>query len=276
MNLVDKTTIKNILKLNKIWSKKSLGQNFLVDKKVLATIIDNAELKLSDDVLEIGPGLGTLTRELCHKAGKVISVEKDEKCTKILKENTKDCKNLEIINQDILEINEPKLPLKNYKLVANIPYNITGAILRKFLESKNKPYFMILMVQKEVAKKIVAEPGNMSILAVSVQFYARPELVQIVSSQAFWPKPKVDSAILKITEISPKIYRVNERDFFRCVRIGFSSPRKTLLNNLAAGYRINKERVKIILQKVNLGENIRAQELTVNDWQVLSTILKIN
>jgi 16S rRNA (adenine1518-N6/adenine1519-N6)-dimethyltransferase len=276
MNLTDKTVIKNILKLNKVWSKKSLGQNFLVDEGILKKIIDSAEIGPADTVLEVGPGLGTLTRELCYKAGKVVSIEKDEGFSKILIENTKDCKNLEIINEDILKVKIPKFKFQNYKLVANIPYNITGAILRKFLEGKNKPQSMILMLQKEVAKKIVAEPGNMSILAISVQFYARPELVQIVPASYFWPKPKVDSAILKINEISSKIYPIEEKDFFRCLKIGFSSPRKTLANNLAAGYRINKEKIKIILEKVHLGENIRAQELTVNDWQTLSTILKIN
>ena len=273
MDLTDKKTIIGLLRSHGLWFKKSLGQNFLVDKSILDKIIEEAEITSKDTVLEIGPGLGILTKGLCQRANKVLAIEKDEKLTEILVKTAKYFKNLKIINKDVLKIDEFYLPFKRYKLVANIPYNITGPILKKFLNSKNKPYLMILMVQKEVAEKIVAKSGNMSILSISVQFYANPKIVQVVSASSFWPKPKVDSAILKITEIKPKITKISEKSFFRCVKIGFSSPRKTLLNNLVAGYQLDKQKVKLILQKVDLKEIIRAQELSIYDWQKLAKLI---
>lgn len=272
MNLTDKKIIKNILSHYGLRLKKSLGQHFLINEKILNKIIDSADITKKDQVLEIGPGLGILTNELCERAGKVIAVEKDEKLAKILKRTTKEFNNLEIINQDILRTKIYNLQPRTYKLVANLPYNIAGPILRKFLESENKPFLMILMLQKEVAEKIVAAPGQMSILSVSVRFYADSEIIEIVPDSDFWPSPKVDSAIIKISNIKKKS-KIDTKNFFRCVRIGFSSPRKTLLNNLAAGYKLDKENIKNILEKIKLNEFVRAQELSINDWQKLIRLI---
>ena len=271
MNLSDKKTIINLLHKYNLWSKKSLGQNFLVDKNVLKKIIKTAELSTSDTVLEIGPGLGVLSQNLCQNSGKVIAIEKDDKIFQTLMQITKEFSNLVLINQDILKFQTSKI--KNYKIVANLPYNITAPVLKKFLTNKNKPKLIVLMVQKEVAKRICAQPGQMSILAIMVQIYGRPKIIEIVKSSSFFPIPKVDSAILRIGHINNKI-TVDEEDFFRCVKIGFSSRRKTLLNNLSAGYRIEKNKVKEFIKKIGLKEKVRAQELSIDKWQELVNLIR--
>jgi 16S rRNA (adenine1518-N6/adenine1519-N6)-dimethyltransferase len=272
MSLADKKTIKAILSREKLWSKKSLGQNFLVDQKVLSEIIRAADLCSKDEVLEIGPGLGTLTQKLCQRTKKVIAVEKDKKLAKILEKNINDCKNLKIINADILRIKTYKLIPKIYKLVANIPYNITSPVLKEFLTGINKPKLMVLMVQREVATRICSLPGQMSILSVMVQFYSDPKIIETIEPFSFFPVPKVQSAILKIDNIQPKI-EIDEKNFFRCVKIGFASRRKTLLNNLSSGYHLDKKEIKDILEKVGLIETARAQELSIADWQKLISYL---
>lgn len=272
MNLADKKTIKAILSREGLWSKKSLGQNFLVDDKVLSEVVKNAKLSNNDEVLEIGPGLGTLTQKLCQKAKKVVAVEKDEKLAKILEKNINSCKKLKIINADILRIKAYKLVPKTYKIVANLPYNITSPVLKEFLTAKNKPSLIVVMVQKEVAARICSLPGQMSILSVMVQFYGDPKIVGIIESLSFFPLPKVRSAILKIENIKSK-FKIDEKKFFRCVKIGFASRRKTLLNNLSAGYRIDKKEAKVILEKINLKQTIRAQELSITDWIKLSKLM---
>lgn len=272
MNLADKKSIKAILFREGLWSKKSLGQNFLVDLKVLSEIIRAADLCNNDEVLEIGPGLGTLTQKLCQRAKKVIAVEKDEKLAEILEKNINDCKNLKIINADILRIKTHKLIPKIYKLVANLPYNITSPVLKEFLTAKNKPSLMVVMVQKEVATRICSLPGQMSILSIMVQLYSDPKIVEIIEPSSFFPAPKVQSAILKIDNIKPKL-EIDEKKFFRCVKIGFASRRKTLLNNLSAGYRIDKKEAKVILEKMNLKQTIRGQELSIDDWIKITNYL---
>lgn len=265
MDLTDKQTIKSLLKSHGLWAKKSLGQNFLVNRNVLDKIVETANLSKEDMVLEIGPGLGVLTRELCKAAGKVLTIEKDGKIIEILKETTKDFNNLEIINQSVLDYQIPKMP---YKVVANLPYNITSPVLRKFLESPNKPKEMTLMVQKEVAEKIEATPGDMSILAISVQFYSKPEIVEIISPTSFWPEPKVSSAIIKITNIEKKMPEIeDEKLFFRIVKAGFSEKRKMLKNSLAGSLRIGEEKAAEFLKKAGINPQIRAQELNLEDWR---------
>ncbi|MEK9129825.1 MAG: 16S rRNA (adenine(1518)-N(6)/adenine(1519)-N(6))-dimethyltransferase RsmA, partial [Patescibacteria group bacterium] len=176
--------------------QRQMGQNFLIDKNILNKIIQAADLKKDDIILEIGPGLGILTQELAKRVKKIIAVELDKKIAEILKYELKKINNLEIIQNNILKTQDLKCKIQNnkYKIVANIPYNITSAILRKFLSEKPKPYEMILLIQKEVAKRIIAKPKEMSLLSVSVQFYGQPKIISIVSKNSFWPKPKVDSA----------------------------------------------------------------------------------
>jgi len=272
MDLTDKRTIKKLLVKNRLWAKKSLGQNFLVDKEVLAKIIQTAGLTKKDIVLEIGAGLGILTQELCKKAKRVISIEKDEKLVAILKETCGNFKNLEIINSDVLSIENEKWSIKNYKIVANLPYNIAAPVLRKFLTAVNKPFLMVVMLQQEVAEKIISKPPKTNILALSVQAYGSPTISAYVKKESFWPKPKVDSTILKIKDIYRRI-KIEEKKFFQILHIGFASPRKKLLNNLSAGYQLEKEKVKKIFRLVHLSENIRAQELSLSQWEELASNL---
>ena len=242
MNLTSPTIIKELLAKYETRPSKGLGQNFLIDKNVLRKIIEASEIKPTDTILEVGPGIGVLTQELALVAKKIIAIEKSETMCEILKETIKDFKNVEIINEDILEFNPAnyKLLTTNYKLVANIPYYLTSPLIRKFLELKNPPQEIILMIQKEVAQRICAEVGDMSLLAVSVQFYAKAKIISYVSNTCFWPAPKIDSAIIKITPFGGKP-TVPADKFFEIVKAGFSQPRKQLGGNLAKNLEIKKE-----------------------------------
>lgn len=255
--------MKDILKRYNIRPSKRLGQNFLTDRGVLKKIIDAAELHPNDIVLEIGPGLGILTIELAKKTKKVIAVEKDKKLCHVLKENLENFKNIEIINDDILNT---KYEIQNtrYKLVANLPYYITSPVIRKFLETKNKPELMILMVQKEVGQRICAAPSKMSLLSVAVQFYAKPEIISYVSKKSFAPSPKVDSAIIKIKP--QPIPKINTKKFFNLVKAGFSSKRKFLINNLSRELKIVNCKLKIVFDQIELGQKLRAENLSIQDW----------
>lgn len=257
-------------KINLIPSKR-LGQNFLIDKGALRTIIEVADIKPDEVVLEIGPGTGILTLELAKKTKKVIAVEKDAKMVEILKETLKEYLNVQIINDDIRKSDFKTL--RNYKVVANIPYYLTSPIIRKFLElTEDRPLLMVLMVQKEVAQRIVARPPNMSILAVSVQFYAEAKIIDYVSRKSFWPSPKVDSAIIKITPFN--ITRtVLANLFFRIVKAGFSHPRKQLINNLSTALSLPRAQVQIWLQKNKIQPSQRAETLFIDDWIKLAKSL---
>jgi len=295
---------KNILNQYNIIPSKRLGQNFLIDKIILNKIVKAADIKLTDVVLEIGPGMGVLTQELVKKAKMVVVIEKDPKMVEILKEVLKDYKNVKIIQGDILKTESNTftphqilmrgrhLTSNTYKVVANLPYYITSPVIRKFLEAKNPPESMALMVQKEVAQRICAKPPRMNLLAVSVQFYAKPEIIDYVSKQCFWPKPKVDSAIIKIIPFKANGGRTSAKLFFRIVKAGFSQPRKQLVNNLLAldptnglklkkrdGKKIppqNKEKIKAWLILNKISPNQRAEGLTINNWlNLINTFNKL-
>ena len=271
MNLASKSVIKNLLKKYQTQPLKRFGQNFLVDKSVLKKIVESADLRSKDIVLEIGPGIGTLTREIAKRVKKVISIEKDQKMIEILKETLTGFKNVKIIQGDVLKIN-PKyyiLNTKSYKIVANLPYYIVSPVIRKFLETENRPKLMILMVQKEVAKRICSKPPEMSLLAVSVQFYAKPEIISFVSKESFWPQPKVDSAIIKIFPFK-RARSVLTRLFFRIVKAGFSQPRKQLANNLSKGLKLDKEKIKKWLLENKIKPIQRAETLKIKDWVKLT------
>lgn len=271
MDLTSPRTIKNLLKKYKVRPSKKFGQNFLISKSVLKKIIEAAKLKRKDIILEIGPGIGTLTQELAKRVKKVIAVEKDEKMIKILKEAVRSLKNIEIIKGDILKIENLKLEIGNFsKVVANLPYSIVSPTIRRFLELRGiQPQPMILMVQKEVAQRICAKPPKMNLLAVSVQFYSQPKIISFVSKKSFWPKPKVDSAIIKIilsSAVSEAHARAFYELFFRIVRAGFSQPRKQLINNLSQKLKIEKEKVKDWLLKNKIQPIQRAETLRIEDW----------
>lgn len=274
MDLLGQT--KKLCKLYNIIPARSKGQNFLIREKIYDEMVDAAELKPDDIVLEVGPGLGFLMAKLAKKAGQVIAVELDDKLAEVLRVGlmAQRILNVEVVNKDILDFSIKYLVSgimgneKNtkYKIVANLPYNITSIFLRKFLsETENKPELMVLMLQKEVAERICAEAGDMSLLAVSVQFYAKPEIARIVPKENFWPEPEVDSAIIKI-EARSKKPEVNEKEFFRLVKFGFSAKRKMLKNNLAAGFKISQAEAENKITKAGFNPKIRAQELSVDDW----------
>lgn len=267
---MNKQEIINFLRVNEIWAKKSMGQNFLIDNRALTRIVEAADLDSADTVIEIGPGLGVLTAELLKRAKKVIAIEKDDKLAQALKFKIQN-PNVKILNQDALKYNSSEIG--KYKVVANIPYNITSLIIRKFSEAENKPQLLVLLVQKEVAERIVAKPGEMSLLSVSVQYYAEPRIISIVPAASFFPAPKVDSAIIKL-KIKSSEAKVPEKEFFRLVKFGFSAKRKTLENNLAAGMHIPKNAARDIIKRAGLDANVRAEALSIADWIKLFETIK--
>lgn len=250
-----------------------MGQNFLVNKEIVEKIVQSANLTTDDFVLEIGPGKGILTEELAKKAGKVIAVEIDRNLAKILRKKFKSFKNVEIIENDILKVNMKDLlrsEAPKYKAIANLPYYITSPIIRLFLESDIPPSEMILMVQKEVAERITAKAGTMSILAVSVQYYADAEILFEVSKENFDPVPEVESAVIRITyNKQPTTNNEEEKKFFRLVRAGFCAKRKTLANNLANSIHLEKKEVEEKITRAGFLTTVRAQELGIDDWKKL-------
>lgn len=253
-------------------NKKSLGQHWLRDREVLTNIAAEAELTLDDTVLEIGPGLGTLTSVLLKNAGKVVAVEFDDELARKLPAQFPG-KNLEVVNADILGFDLSVLP-QGYKVVANIPYNITGKIVQMLVQAKNKPSVAVLLVQKEVAERLAAKPGKMSILAVSAQVFAEITLGEIVTAELFTPPPKVDSqvVILRIRK-TPLIAGIDEALFFRVLKAGFSSKRKKLRSSLAGGLGLSKADAESILRKANINPDVRAEMLELSDWLNLAHVV---
>jgi len=260
--------------------RKGLGQHFLIDGGVLELITSAAELTHTDVIIEIGSGLGILTKELANKAGWVIAIELDNKLADLLKQTLASFDNVTIINEDILRIDPAALlreqkprfspainDLFSYKVVANLPYYITAPVLRHFLETSVKPQIMVVMVQKEVAEAIVAEAGQMSMLSISVQFYGKPRIVSYVPAQCFYPAPEVDSAILRVDLYPQPAVAVTDKDrFFDLVRAGFSASRKQLGNSLAQGLGLPKTEVLSLLEKAGVVPQRRAETLTLDEW----------
>lgn len=272
-------TLSRTLKKYKIHPSKRLGQNFLVDKSAVKKIISAAELTEKDVVLEIGPGTGVLTKELAKRAKKVIAIEKDKRMVKLLKETLNNLKNVKIIHGDILSLetflgsfSEKRLPDK-FKALGNLPFYLTAPVIRKFLEcNEPRPSFMVFVVQKEVAKRICSKPPKMNLLAVSVQFYAKPKILSYIHKTSFLPKPKVDSAIIKITPYvnKHKVNKLSAQLFFKVVRAGFSQPRKHLVNNLSKKLKSEKDKVREWLLKSKIQPEQRAETLTIKDWVSLA------
>ncbi|MDD5625574.1 MAG: 16S rRNA (adenine(1518)-N(6)/adenine(1519)-N(6))-dimethyltransferase RsmA [Patescibacteria group bacterium] len=281
-----KTETQEICSQYQIQPLRRRGQNFLINQETINKLLDAANLESSDYVIEIGAGLGILTQEIAKKVKKVFAVEIDKKLVEVLKNRLKDYKNIEIISGDILDSKCcDAIMLKcfnDYKVVANLPFNITSAVLRKFLSQKIKPKSITLILQKEVGERILAKPPKMNLLAISVQFYSKVKKIFKISKENFWPKPKVDSAILQIVPItnyesSTNIRitnNIDEEKFFQIVRAGFSSPRKYLLNNLVKSGIVNKEESENILSQTNLSLKSRAQELSIENWIELANKIK--
>jgi 16S rRNA (adenine1518-N6/adenine1519-N6)-dimethyltransferase len=258
--------IKDLLRHYQLKPKDYLGQNFLVDELALDQIVEAADLKKTDTVVEVGPGLGVLTQQLASRAGKVIALEKDRTMLDILDFNLKEFKNVQVLNQDALRFNVSKSLKGRYKVVANIPYYLTSKLFQFFLEQGNQPELMVLLVQKEVGERITAQAGEMSVLAVSVQLYSDPEVVAEVSKRSFWPSPKVDSVIMRITPRVKYPEVTDRKKFFSMVKVAFAAKRKQLHNNLTNGLHMDANGVAEWLASNSLDPKLRAQDLSMEEW----------
>ena len=245
--------------------KKELGQHWLKDRDILAAIADDAELMPEDTVLEIGPGLGTLTSELLRRAGRVVAVEFDPDLARKLPGQFPG-KNLQVVHEDILQFNLGSLPA-GYKVVANVPYYITSKIIEKLMTAKNKPSLVVILVQKEVAERVAAGPGDMSILAISAQVFAKARLGVEVPREYFTPPPKVDSQVVILeTLAAPLVAPEDEKAFFRVVKAGFAARRKKLRSSIAAGLAISKPTAEELLRHATINPDSRAEDLSIDDW----------
>lgn len=265
MDLTDITEIKKTLKAFGAHTNKDLGQHFLIDGKALNAIVEAADIKPNEKVVEVGPGMGILTRELCERAKEVFAIELDRNMIPVIKTSCIKYSNLWIKNEDVLKLNTTEFG--EYKLVSNLPYYITSAVIRLFLEAPNKPQEMVLLMQKEVADRIAAKPSRMSKLAVAVQFYGNPQIIASVPRTSFFPAPKVDSAIIKIKVYKEPLFSdADPKIFFRLVRAGFSEKRKQLINSLSGGLTIEKEEAEELLTKAGINPQARAESLAMKDW----------
>lgn len=261
-----------LLKRYNLHAHKGLGQNFLQDPLALERIVTAAEIQATDTVLEIGPGLGSLTRYLAVSAKEVVAVELDQNLLPPLKAILAPYPNLRLIQADILDISSKDLLINNeYVVVANIPYYITSAVIRHLLENKPQPRRIVLTIQKEVAQRICAQPGDMSLLALSVQVYGQPRIAAHIPADAFFPTPKVDSAVLVVDIYdSPLIDEELLDEFFRLIKAGFSQKRKTLRNSLSSGLHISPSTAAELLTRADVDPQRRAETLSIKEWERLS------
>ena len=264
-----------LLKRHGLRAHKGLGQNFLQDPLALEKIVDAAEIQPTDTVLEIGPGLGSLTRYLASSAKAVVAVELDPNLLQPLKAILSPYPNVRLIHGDILKLSSRDLITeKDYLVVANIPYYITSAVIRHLLENEPKPRRIVLTVQKEVAQRICAAPGDMSLLALSVQVYGRPHIAAHIPADAFFPAPKVDSAVLIVDiYVSPLVKPELLDRFFKLIKAGFSQKRKTLRNSLSSGFRISPADAADLLTRANIDPRRRAETLSIEEWEIVATKL---
>jgi 16S rRNA (adenine1518-N6/adenine1519-N6)-dimethyltransferase len=274
-NVINPSSTKELLKQFNFRMTKSLGQNFLIDKNILDEIIEGSELTKKDNVLEIGPGMGSMTQKLCESAGKVVAVEIDKNLLPVLTVTLAEYDNITVINGDILKLNLNEVLQEHFgdnkvKVVANLPYYITTPIIMKLLEEKLNLQSITIMVQKEVGDRIKASPGGKEYgaLSVAVQYYAKPSQVLLVPPHSFIPQPEVDSIVLKLDILSkPAVDVESESLFFRVVKASFGQRRKTLLNALSAGnLGFSKEQLKGVLSSVNIDENRRGETLSLQEF----------
>lgn len=270
---------KEVLKNHGFTFSKSLGQNFLIDGNIVRKICEEGSITKDDNVLEIGPGIGTLTEELSLRAKKVVAIELDNKLLPILEDTLKDYSNIDIIHGDVLEVDLKKIIEEKFtpgpiKVVANLPYYITTPIIGRLIEEDLGFHSIIVMVQKEVADRIIAVPGSkdFSSLSVFVQYYTKPEIILKVPNTVFMPRPKVDSAVLNLKLNKQKINLEDKELFFKIIKAAFSQRRKTLANSLTSKeLGIKKKEVKEILKKSNIDPKKRAEDLSVEDFVKISS-----
>ena len=266
---------RKLLEQYGIHPRRDLGQNFLHDPGILARIVQLAALAPDDTVLEVGPGTGALTRRLADAAARVVAVESDERLMPLLRRQTADLPNVALVHADILSVDVGALVGDEpFKVVANLPYYITSAILRRLLEKPPRPQRLTLTVQREVAERLVAAPGDMSLLAVGVQFYGMPQVRLRVKRGAFWPAPEVESAVVCIDVYdTPPVLVDDERQFFRVVRAGFSQKRKQLRNALASGLALDATAVAAAMIGAGVAPERRAETLSLSEWAALARAL---
>ncbi len=265
---------REVLRRHGLRPRKGLGQNFLVDRRALERIVAAAGLTTADTVIEVGPGAGQLTRLLAEAAGRVVAVELDPQMVAALREELAGYTNVELVEADILQVDPAALAGgQPYKVVANLPYYITSAALRHLLEAQPPPTRLVVTVQQEVAQRITAAPGEMSLLAVSVQLYGRPQRVARIPAGAFYPPPKVDSAAVRIDVYAPHerpVEVVDKERFFRVVRAGFGQRRKQLRNSLSAGLALPSAEVEAALARARIAPHRRAETLSLEEWAALA------
>ena len=276
MNEIPPLNAANLLKRHGVRAHKGLGQNFLQDPLALEKIVSAAQIQPTETVLEIGPGLGSLTRYLAVSAKEVVAVELDLNLLPLLKAVLTPYPNIRLIHGDILKLSPKDLITeKDYLVVANIPYYITSAVIRHLLETEVKPRRIVLTVQKEVAERVCAKPGDMSLLALSVQVYGNPRIAAHIPASAFFPEPKVDSAVLCVDIYSAPLIQPELMDtFFRLIKAGFGQKRKTLRNSLSAGLHISPMAAADLLTSAGIDPQRRAETLSIDEWHVLSEIIK--
>jgi 16S rRNA (adenine1518-N6/adenine1519-N6)-dimethyltransferase len=274
MNPIPSLDTEHLLRKYGLHPDKRIGQNFLNDTDALEKIVMATDICSTDTVLEIGPGLGSLTRHLSISAQQVIAVELDPKLIPILQTVLKDYANVHTIHGNILDLTPKDLGLPaNYIVAANIPYNITSAIIRHLLESEPRPRRVVLTIQKEVAERVCAAPPDMSLLSLSVQVYGSPQITAYIPAEAFHPAPKVDSAIVKIeTYPGPLIPTSLLPVFFKLIKAGFNQKRKTLRNSLSAGLEIPAADAELLLSKAEIDSKRRAETLSLQEWGYLCQI----
>ncbi|HPD00336.1 MAG TPA: 16S rRNA (adenine(1518)-N(6)/adenine(1519)-N(6))-dimethyltransferase RsmA [Acetivibrio sp.] len=270
---------RNLIQKHNIKLTKSLGQNFLTDERIVKKIVDTAELTDGDTVIEIGPGVGSMTVELAKRAEKVIAVEIDKRLIPALKENLDGFENVHIINMDIMDVDVKELQTgaqtRKLKVVANLPYYITTPIIMKLLEEDDNISLMVFMVQKEVAHRMAAQPGGKDYgsLSVAVQYYSKPEIAFDVSPHCFVPQPDVDSTVIRLKRNeTPPVRLLDKELFFRTVKASFGQRRKTLVNALynCGGFQKTKEEIKEILHSLGIDENVRGEVLSITQFAELS------
>lgn len=268
LDLTDVRELRNLFYAHNMRPNKAFAQNFLIDRSTLLKMVEAAEIKPTDTILEVGAGTGVLTRELAQRAQRVVAVELEYDMLTLLKGTTSEFANVELVARNLLLLNPAELfDQTPYKLVANLPYYITAPTFRHFLENANPPTLVIVMIQWEVAQRITAEPGDLSLLGVSVQFYGRPHIVARVPAASFYPVPKVDSAILRIDVQPQETLTQEERDrFFRIVQAGFSMRRKQLHNSLTHGLHYKNDIIRGWLAAASIDASRRAETLSIDEW----------
>ena len=275
------SSITDTLKKNNFRFNKQFGQNFITDQNLLRAIVDDAKITKDDVVVEIGPGAGTLTKEIAKKAKEVYSFEIDNNLAPILKETLQDCPNSTVIFKDFQKVDDEQLIQilnnREYKVVANLPYYITTPIIMKFIESTYPPKSITVMVQKEVAERLKsnAVTSEIGAISLSIALYGDVEMTRVVSRKMFMPEPNVDSAVIRI-DMQDKYDNIDKKPVKKLIKAAFNMRRKTFLNNISNAFNISKDRIKEVLKELNIDENIRGEAVSIDNYIAIAKKLGIN